>query len=189
MKIEKININGKKDSIEVLDRIFSTKINKKLINNLDIRLKKIKEISSKQINKPTIACIEWIDPLMIAGNWIPEMVEIAGGKNILGKAGNDSHWIKFKDILNQNPEIIIFLPCGFNIEKTNQELKKFLNQNNNWKSLKAFKNKKIFIADGNQFFNRPGPRLLESLEIFAEIIHPTLFNFNHEGIGWIYYND
>ena len=163
--------------------------NKKLINNLDIRLKKIKEMSSKQKIKPTIACIEWIDPLMIAGNWIPEMVEIAGGKNILGKSGNDSHWIKFKDILNQDPEIIIFLPCGFNIEKTKQELKNFLKQKNNWKSLKSFKNKKIFIADGNQFFNRPGPRLLESLEIFAEIMHPNLFNFNHEGNGWVNYND
>ena len=163
--------------------------NKKLINNLDIRLKKIKEMSSKQKIKPTVACIEWIDPLMIAGNWIPEMVEIAGGKNILGKSGNDSHWIKFKDILNKDPEIIIFLPCGFNIEKTKQELKNFLKQNNNWKSLKSFKNKKIFIADGNQFFNRPGPRLLESLEIFAEIMHPNLFNFNHEGNEWVNYND
>ena len=163
--------------------------NKKLINNLDIRLKKIKEMSSKQKIKPTVACIEWIDPLMIAGNWIPEMVEIAGGKNILGKSGNDSHWIKFKDILNKDPEIIIFLPCGFNIEKTKQELKNFLKQKNNWKSLKSFKNKKIFIADGNQFFNRPGPRLLESLEIFSEIMHPNLFNFNHKGNGWINYND
>ena len=168
---------------------LENEINKKLINNLDIRLKKIKEISSKQINKPTIACIEWIDPLMIAGNWIPEMVEIAGGKNILGKSGNDSHWIKFKDIINQDPEIIIFLPCGFNIQKTKKELKDFLKKNNDWKSLKAFKNRKIYIADGNQFFNRPGPRLLESLEIFAEIIHPNLFNFNHEGNGWISYND
>ena len=60
--------------------------------------------------KPTVLCIEWIDPLMIAGNWIPEMVGIAGGKNILGKSGNDSHWIKFNDIINQDPEIIIFLP-------------------------------------------------------------------------------
>ena len=163
--------------------------NKKLIKNLDIRLKKIKETTSKQKIKPKVACIEWIDPLMIAGNWIPEMVEIAGGKNILGKSGNDSHWIKFKDILNQDPEIIIFLPCGFNIKKTKEELKNFLKKNDNWETLKSFKNKKIFIADGNQFFNRPGPRLLESLEIFAEIIHPNIFKFNHKGNGWINYND
>ena len=102
-------------------------------------------MSSKQKIKPTVACIEWIDPLMVAGNWIPEMVEIAGGKNILGKSGNDSHWIKFKDILNQDPEIIIFLPCGFNIKKTKEELKNFLKQNNNWKSLRAFRNKNFLL--------------------------------------------
>ena len=168
---------------------LENEINKKLINNLDARLRKIKEMSSKQKIKPAVACIEWIDPLMVAGNWIPEMVEIAGGKNILGKSGNDSHWIKFIDILNQDPEIIIFLPCGFNIKKTKEELKNFLGLNNSWKSLKAFRNNKVFIADGNQFFNRPGPRLLESLEIFAEIMHPNLFNFGHEGSGWINYND
>ena len=159
--------------------------NNKLINNLNVRLKKIKEISSKAKNKPTIACVEWIDPLMMAGNWIPEMVEIAGGNNILGKSGKDSHWIKFNEIKEKNPDIIIFLPCGFNIKKTENELKKFLYKNQDWQSLKAFKNKNFYIADGNQFFNRPGPRLLESLEIFAEIMHPNLFNFNHKGIGWI----
>ena len=163
--------------------------NNKLIKTLDERLKNIEKLSSEQKNKPVVACIEWIDPLMIAGNWIPEMVEIAGGKNILGKSGNDSHWIKFKEIVNQNPEIIIFLPCGFNIEKTKEEVKKMFKQNNEWQSLKAVKNKKIFVADGNQFFNRPGPRLVESLEIFAEIINPKLFNFNHKKNGWINYYD
>jgi len=163
--------------------------NNKLIKNLSGRLNKIKKLSSEQKNKSLVACIEWIDPLMIAGNWIPEMVEIAGGKNILGKSGNDSHWIKFKEIVNQNPEIIIFLPCGFNIEKTKEEVKNLLKQNSEWQSLKAVKNNKLFIADGNQFFNRPGPRLIESLEIFAEIMHPSLFNFNHKRTGWINYND
>jgi iron complex transport system substrate-binding protein len=125
---------------------------------------------------------------MMAGNWIPEMVEISGGVNILGKSGKNSHWTKFHEVLKKNQEIIIFIPFGFNIEKTKNELKNFLKKNNEWKSLKAFKNKKIFIADGNQFFNRPGPRLLESLEILAEIIHPNIFNFKHEGAGWINYN-
>ncbi len=168
---------------------IENKINNELIKNLSRRQNKIKEISSKQKNKPLVACIEWIDPLMIAGNWIPEMVEIAGGKNILGKSGNNSHWIKFREIINQNPEIIIFLPCGFNIEKTKEEVKNLFKYNTEWQTLKAVKDKKIFIADGNQFFNRPGPRLIESLEIFAEIINPNLYNFDHKGIGWINYHD
>ena len=126
---------------------------------------------------------------MIAANWIPEMVEIAGGANILGKSGDNSHWIKFEEIIDQNPEIIIFIPCGFNIEKTKKELDNYIKKNNSLRSLKAYKNHKLFVADGNQFFNRPGPRLIESLEIFAEIIHPNIFDFNHKGVCWINYND
>ena len=171
------------------DLNIENKTNNKLIADLKERLTKIKELSSKQKIKPSVACIEWIDPLMIAGNWIPEMVEIAGGVNILGKSGNDSHWIKFKEILNKDPEIIIFLPCGFDINKTKEELNNYLKKNKDWKFLKAFKNNKLFIADGNQFFNRPGPRLIESLEILAEIIHPHEFNFNHKKVGWVSYND
>ena len=163
--------------------------NNKLIENLKIRLKKIKNLSAIQKQKPSVACVEWIDPLMIAGNWIPEMVEIAGGTNILGKSGDNSHWIKFEEIINQNPEIIIFMPCGFNIEKTKKELDRYIKKNNSIHSLKAYKNHKLFVVDGNQFFNRPGPRLIESLEIFAEIIHPNIFDFEHKGVGWINYND
>ena len=171
------------------DLNIENKSNNKLIENLKIRLKKIKNLSAIQKQKPSVACIEWIDPLMIAANWIPEMVEIAGGANILGKSGVNSHWIKFEEIIDQNPEIIIFMPCGFNIEKTKKELDSYIKKNNSIHSLKAYKNHKLFVVDGNQFFNRPGPRLIESLEIFAEIIHPNIFDFKHKGIDWINYND
>jgi len=171
------------------DLSIENKSNNKLIENLKIRLKEIKNLAITQKQKPTVACIEWIDPLMIAGNWIPEMVEIAGGANILGKSGDNSHWIKFEEIIDQNPEIIIFMPCGFNIEKTKKELDSYIKKNNSMHSLKAYKNRKLFIVDGNQFFNRPGPRLIESLEIFAEIMHPNIFDFKHKSIGWRNYND
>ena len=189
-KIISLQPNTLKDVFDDIKKVakelnIENKKNNDMIKSLSERLDTIKKLSSKSKTKPSIACIEWIDPLMMAGNWIPEMVEIAGGNNILGKSGKDSHWIKFKEIEEKNPDIIIFLPCGFNIEKTENELKNFLYQNKDWQSLKAFKNKDFYIADGNQFFNRPGPRLLESLEIFAEIMHPDLFNFNHKGIGWI----
>ena len=155
-----------------------------LIKPLKQRVKNIQIKSSKQ-KKKTVACVEWIDPLMAAGNWIPEMVKISGGEDIFGKPGKDSHWINFENIKNHNPEIIIFLPCGYNIEKTKNEVENLLTKDNQWSNLKAFKNKKLFVVDGNQFFNRPGPRLVESLEIFAEIIHPNLFCFNHKKSGWI----
>ena len=155
-----------------------------LIKPLEQRVKNIQIKSSKQ-KKKTVACIEWIDPLMAAGNWIPEMVKISGGEDVFGKSGKDSHWITFDEIKNYDPEIIIFLPCGYNIEKTKDEVENLLIKETKWRNLKAFKNKDLFIVDGNQFFNRPGPRLVESLEIFAEIIHPNLFNFNHQQSGWI----
>ena len=157
---------------------------KNLIKPLEERLKSIKIKSSKK-KKRTVACIEWINPLMVAGNWIPEMVEISGGEDIFGKSGKNSHWIKFDEIQKYDPEVIIFLPCGYDIEKTKNEVENLFNKQNKWNMLNAFKNKEIYIVDGNQFFNRPGPRLLESLEIFAEIIHPELFNFNHNQTGWI----
>ena len=87
------------------------------------------------------------------------------------------------------PDIIIFLPCGFNIKKTKEELDELLKKDKSWESLKAFKNKKLFVADGNQYFNRPGPRLVDSIEIFAEIINPKLFHFKYEKKGWINYHN
>ena len=155
-----------------------------LIKPLEQRVKNIQIKSSKK-KKRTVACIEWIEPLMAAGNWIPEMVKISGGEDIFGKPGKDSHWINFKEIKSYDPEIIIFLPCGYNIEKTKDEVENLLIKESKWNNLKAFKDKEFFVVDGNQFFNRPGPRLVESLEIFAEIIHPSLFNFNHQKSGWI----
>jgi len=154
-----------------------------LIKPLEQRVKNIQIKSLKK--KKTVACIEWIDPLMAAGNWIPEMVKISGGEDVFGKSGKDSHWITFDEIKNYDPEVIIFLPCGYNIEKTKEEVENLLIKETKWNNLKAFKNKELFIVDGNQFFNRPGPRLVESLEIFAEIIQPNLFNFNHQQSGWI----
>ena len=157
---------------------------KNLIKPLEERIENIQTKSLKK-KRRTIACIEWIDPLMAAGNWIPEMVKISGGEDIFGKSGKDSHWVKFDEIQKYNPEIIIFLPCGYNIEKTKKEVENLFTQKKKWNALNAFLNKEIYIVDGNQFFNRPGPRLVESVEIFAEITHPDLFNFNHNQFGWI----
>ena len=190
-KIISLQPNTLKEVFNDIRRVADTinvkkKISNKLIYSLEERLENIKNKSFNQ-KKPTIACVEWIDPLMAAGNWIPEMVKISGGEDVFGKSGKDSHWIKFKDIKDHNPDIIVFLPCGFDIKKTKDEVDNLIIKNNEWRNLKAFKNKNLFIVDGNQYFNRPGPRLIESLEIFAEIFQPKLFNFNHEKSGWINY--
>jgi len=157
-----------------------------LIFILKKRLEEIKKNNLNQKN-PEVACIEWIDPLMAAGNWIPEMIEISGAKDVFGKKGQNSHWITFDDLIKKNPEIIIFIPCGFDIAKTKKEVEIFLSKKSEWRSLKAYQNKKIFIGDGNQYFNRPGPRLIESIEILCEIFHPKKFQFKHQQSGWINY--
>ncbi len=130
-----------------------------------------------------VACIEWIDPLMAAGNWMPELVEMAGGINLFGEAGKHSPWIIWKDIQKADPDVILVLPCGFDIPRTQQE-RRILTQKPGWSDLKAVRGKRVYVMDGNQYFNRPGPRLAESLEILGEVLHPELFKFGHEGVSW-----
>ncbi len=137
--------------------------------------------------KPKVACIEWLAPLMIAGNWTPELVQIAGGNHLLAVNGQHSPFIQFEDLLKANPDIIILIPCGFSIPRTLQEINLLLDLPG-WQELNAVKNKRIYIADGNQYFNRSGPRLVDSVEILAEIINPKQFVFGYEGDGWIPFN-
>jgi iron complex transport system substrate-binding protein len=132
---------------------------------------------------PGVACIEWIDPLMAAGNWMPEMVAIAGGHDLFGKSGAHSPAITFDDLCAMNPEIILIAPCGFPIERSLAEVP-ILRRDPRWNELEAVASGRVFVADGNQYFNRPGPRIAESIEILAEIIHPTIFHFGHEHSGW-----
>jgi len=135
-------------------------------------------------NKPTVACIEWLEPLMVSGNWVPELVQIAGGTPILAEAGKHSPYIDWTDMRLQDPEIIVLMACGFSIERTLKEIDILL-QLPGFADLQAIKNKRFYIADGNQYFNRPGPRIVDSIEILAEIIYPKQFIFGYEGEGWI----
>jgi iron complex transport system substrate-binding protein len=133
--------------------------------------------------RPTVACLEWLDPLMAAGNWVPELVELAGGINLFGEAGKHSPWLKWEDLQDQDPDIILLMPCGFDLQRTSGELS-VLSGKPGWAKLKAVKKKQVYLLDGSHYFNRPGPRLVESMEILAEIMHPKLFDFKHENKGW-----
>jgi iron complex transport system substrate-binding protein len=135
-------------------------------------------------NKPTVACIEWLEPLMVSGNWIPELVEIAGGNPVMAEPGKHSPYIQWEDLRLQDPEVIVVMACGFSIERTLKEIDTLL-QLPNFTDLQAVKNKRLYLTDGNQYFNRPGPRIVDSIEILAEIIYPKQFIFGYEGEGWI----
>ncbi len=135
---------------------------------------------------PTVACIEWIDPLMAGGNWMPELIEMAGGINLFGEAGKHSPWMTWDELASSDPDIILVTPCGFDIDRTLEEMP-LLTSKPGWPNLKAVRAGRIIVADGNQYFNRPGPRLFESLEILAEVFHPDTFDFQHEDQGWVRY--
>ena len=137
--------------------------------------------SSKII--PTIACVEWINPLMFAGNWVPEMVKIAGGKDLFGRIGMHSDWSTYDMLFKNDPEKIILMPCGFNINKTFEEVGAITNMPN-WNNLKAVKTGNVFITDGNQYFNRPGPRILDSIKILIEIVSNQKIDFGYKEKGW-----
>ena len=154
-----------------------------LIAQLRGRMEAIAAQASALGTRPTFACIEWIDPMMAAGNWMPELVAMAGGANLFGRAGEHSPWMKFEELAAADPEVIMISPCGFDIARTMAELPA-LTRDSQWSTLRAVREQRVFIADGNQYFNRPGPRIVESLEILSEILHPQAFHFGHEGAGW-----
>jgi iron complex transport system substrate-binding protein len=134
------------------------------------------------LDRPRVALIEWLDPLMAAGNWMPELVEAAGGVNLFGAAGAHSPWLAWDDLVAADPDVIVLLPCGFDIARTRLELPA-LTARPGWSSLAAVRAGRVYVADGNQYFNRPGPRLADSAEIMAEMLHPAL-DFGHRGGGW-----
>jgi iron complex transport system substrate-binding protein len=133
--------------------------------------------------KPSVACLEWLDPLMAAGNWLPEMVELSGGHEVLGVSGRHSDWLDWQKLIAADPEIIVLMPCGFGLERTRLEAAALAGKPG-WRKLRAVKSNHVFITDGHQYFNRPGPRIVESIEILAEILQPKLFSFGHEKRGW-----
>ncbi len=154
-----------------------------LVRNLKSRIDAIARRSRDLAPKPTIACIEWIEPLMAAGNWMPELVAMAGGTDVFGAAGQRAPRLSWEDLRAADPEVILIQPCGFDIERSRQDLP-LLTERDGWQQLRAVRWNRVFLADGNQFFNRPGPRLVESLEILAEILHPDMFDFGQRGHGW-----
>jgi iron complex transport system substrate-binding protein len=134
--------------------------------------------------RPRVAAIEWIEPLMAAGNWVPELIALAGGENLFGEAGKHSPWMEWRDLVRADPDVILVTPCGFDIARSAREMPA-LTRLPEWSDLRAVQTGSVFVADGNQYFNRPGPRLVDSLEILAELLHPATFPCRHAGTGWI----
>ena len=131
-----------------------------------------------------VLSIEWLDPVMTGGNWIPELIEIAGGIPLLAEPGTHSPFVNWIEILEADPDTILLMPCGYEIEKTVSEMDT-LAKNETWNQLSAVKNGQVYVLDGNKYFNRPGPAIYESARILGEILHPDLFKPKHRFSGWI----
>ena len=150
------------------------------------RMAEIAERAERLDERPRVACTEWVDPLMAAGNWMPELVEQAGGHNLFGVTGRHSPWLDWGEVEAADPDVIVVLPCGLDIGRTRSEMAT-MTALPGWRGLRAVKNQRVYVTDGHHYFNRPGARLVESLEILAEILHPGVFGFGHEGRGWSVY--
>jgi len=156
---------------------------RELVRELKGRVADVIVKSVQVTRRPSVACIEWVEPLMAAGNWVPELVELAGGKNLFGEPGKHSPWLDWNALRERNPEVLVVMPCGMDLARTERELPA-LTSRLGWSKLRAVKSNNVYLTDGNAYFNRPGPRLVESLEILGEILQPGYFSFGHEGRAW-----
>jgi iron complex transport system substrate-binding protein len=153
----------------------------RLVGELTTRLNALR-VRTHAEHRPTVAAIEWIEPLMAAGNWIPELIVAAGGRPLFAKAGQHSPWLDWDALTAADPDVIVLMPCGYRIADTLAELDT-LRRHRAWPSLAAVRADRVFVGDGHHYFNRPGPRLVESAEILAEILGTA--HFGHEGTGWV----
>ena len=144
-----------------------------IVNSLNTRINKIKKVPIS--DRPKVLGIEWIKPFFTAGHWIPEMIEISGGINLITKSGEHSRKMDITEIENADPDVLIIMPCGFNVQKTISEYQKYLSNNSRWNKLRAVKQRKVFAVDANSFFSKPSIRIVRGIEILAKILHPEIF--------------
>ena len=171
---------------EIAESLGARNSGEALVSKMRGRLRKLAQLTSPIILKPKVVCVEWIDPFMAAGNWVPDLVHMAGGQDLLGLPNEHTPKIDVSKLVEADPDKIVVMPCGWDIEKNRSEMDEAL-QTATWQSLRAVQSGELYITDGNHYFNRPGPRVVESAEILAEIFHPEIADFRHAGSGWVKY--
>jgi iron complex transport system substrate-binding protein len=145
-----------------------------LVRQLAQRVGKIATMA-KSAQRPRVACLEWLEPIFSAGHWVPEMVELAGGENGLAQKGRPSPCVDWSSVVEFDPEVLVLMPCGFDVARTLSEVS-LLTQKREWGKLRAVRDGRVFAVRGSAYFSRPGPRLIDGLEILAGIIHPEIFS-------------
>ena len=145
-----------------------------LVSELRARIERVRARTALAERRPRVACLEWLDPTFGPGHWLPELVELAGGRPGLGVAHSDSRRVAWENVIAFAPEVIIVTPCGFDLRRTVAEATQVLPSRNGWAALPAVRQGRVYAVDGNAYFSRPGPRIVDSLELLAELIHPEL---------------
>ena len=166
------------DEILVCIMDISKMIGKETEGNelVDSLVKRLEFVKSKTFeDKPKIVAIEWVDPFFTSGHWIPEMIESAGGENLISTEKMPSRKMELEEIKEANPDIIVMMPCGFDVKRTVSEYNNVLTNNPDWHELKAVKEKNVYAADANSYFSKPSLRTITGIEILAKIIHPDVF--------------
>jgi len=147
----------------------------RLVGSIKAEMAQIAAVARATGRRPRVINVEWQEPLMAAGNWIPELTEMLGAENLFGTAGAHSPWMTWEQMAAADPDVVICMPCGYDLKRTREEM-----HWHDWSKLRA----QVFLADGNQYLNRPGPRVAASLRILAEILYPESFEPALEGVGW-----
>lgn len=146
---------------------------RELVGGMKARIDEVASTTSGGEEK-RVACLEWLQPLMYAGHWVPEMIEAAGGTDCLGVAGRPSRRIDWEAVVAQDPDVILVAPCGFDVSKGMTEMS-LLTELPGWSSLSAVRNGQVFVGNSNAYFTRSGPRLVDGIEILAKVLHPDLY--------------
>ncbi len=126
--------------------------------------------------RPRVACIEWLDPPFSAGHWVPEMVRIAGGEEVLARPAEPSARISWGEVFEAAPDALVLMPCGFDARRALEETRRVLPELSGWEDLQAVRDERVWAVDANSYFSRPAPRLVEGVEILARLLHPAVFS-------------
>lgn len=185
-KIVSLNPEGLDKVYEDIARVATAldaeKAGEVLISNMQNGFRAVQD-RTRDKTRPAVACIEWADPLMAAGNWVPTLVDIAGGRDTFGTAGKHAPWLETEHFLAEDPDVIVFMPCGFGLERSEAEARALLAAPS-WQALRAVRNGRVYATDANSYFNRPGPRLLDSARMLSEILHPDDSLPTYKNVAW-----
>jgi iron complex transport system substrate-binding protein len=155
----------------------------RILDDCHARIDALKKLTEAGVERPRVFCMEWIDPVYACGHWVPELVKLAGGSDELGQEGGDSVRISWQEISKWAPEVLVIMPCGFNLQQTMKQISSVFGRYSPTRSehaseffeLPAVKSGRVYAVDANSYFARPGPRVIEGAELLAQIIHPELF--------------